>query len=340
MTTARVRRRVVAPVAVVAALAAIRLACPVPLAAQNPELGLTKAERDSLLARYHQIFPIGGRQALERGYDLPAPLGFNLGFFSMAQDIEITNLAIGFNGAPQPVDFITFEGASARVDNYNARVDLWVLPVLNVYVIGGYGSGRTNVRLAEPIAFETTADFRGSNIGVGLTGVYGYKSLFVVADYNHQWAFSSLLNAPVPADVFSARLGRSFRIGERSRRIKGTAWVGPMLQSLKAQTDGSIKISDVVGSDTGAMFDDYKNSDWYQALRPPGQALVDDFVKRIQGGLDTTVVNYRLDKKVTDPWNMLVGGTFDFGDHWGVRYEVGFIGRKSVLLLGNYRIRI
>jgi hypothetical protein len=310
------------------------------VAAQNPDLGLTKAERDSILAHYHQIFPIGGRQAVERGYDLPAPLGFNLGIFSMTQDLVISNLGIGFNKPAQPVDFITFESASARVDNYNARVDLWVLPVLNVYVIGGYGDGQTKIQLAEPVPIHTTAEFKGSNIGVGVTGVYGYRRAFVVADYNHQWAFSSLLNAPVPADIFSARLGRSFRVGERQKRIKGTFWVGTMLQSLKAETDGSIALADVLEPGADSLFTNYQQSDWYQALRPPGKALVDEFVQRLGGGLDTTVVNYRLDKKPADPWNMLVGGTFDFGVHWGVRYEVGFIGRTSWLLLGNYRIRI
>ena len=37
-------------------------------------------------------------------------------------------------------------------------------------------------------------------------------------------------------------------------------------------------------------------------------------------------------------WNMLVGGTFDIGAHWGLRAEFGFIHRKSVFLMGNYRI--
>ncbi len=126
-------------------------------------MSLSQQERDSLLKDYDQIFPIWGRKALERGFQTPLPLGFNVGFYSMRQDIEISNLGIGFNKPAQPVSFITFEGASARLDLVNARMDLWLFPFLNVYGIVGTGSGTTTVRIAEPVAFETRADFDGAS---------------------------------------------------------------------------------------------------------------------------------------------------------------------------------
>ena len=67
---------------------------------------------------------------------------------------------------------------------------------------------------------------------------------------------------------------------------------------------------------------------------------MDNFVGRIQGGLDTTVVNYSLNKKMADPWNVLLGGTLDVGPHWGIRGELGFLRRKSILVMGNYRIAL
>ena len=39
---------------------------------------------------------------------------------------------------------------------HNPRVDLWLFPFLNVYVMGGYGYGHTTVKIAEPVPFETT----------------------------------------------------------------------------------------------------------------------------------------------------------------------------------------
>ena len=320
-----------------AALLALLLAAVPALRAQNPDLVLSQAERDSMLANYDQIFPFKGREAIRRGFNMPLPLGFNIGYFGMTQDVAISDLGLGFNAPPQPVSFITFEGAEATLSLISARVDLWVLPFLNFYVMGGTGFGETTVRIATPVAFETTAEFNGGNLGLGVTGAFGFKSFFAVADFNHQWGFSSLLENPVPANIFSARIGRGIRF---SRTTRGTLWVGTMFQSLESATNGSIRLDEVFGPGADSLFTNYQNSAWYQALGPGEQALVDNFVQRLGGALDTTTVNYNLNKKVADPWNMLIGGTMDFGRHWGLRAEVGFIGRKSIMLMANYRIKI
>ena len=313
---------------------------PLQLAAQNPDLALPQAERDSILAHYHQIFPIWGRKAIERGFDLPAPFGFNVGMFAASQGIVISNLGVGFNQPAQPADFIKFREANAKLTNWNVRADLWVFPFLNVYGIAGTGPGHTTVHIIEPVAFSTTADFQGENFGIGLTGAFGFRRNFVVLDWNHQWASSSLLAAPVPVNVFSTRVGRGFRLGTRARRMKGTLWVGTMLQTMKNETVGSIRLSEVVPPGLDSLFNGYQSSPWYQALTPAQQALVDNFVQRLGGGLDTTVVNYTLNKKVADPWNLLIGGTIDYRRHWGLRAEVGLIGRTSAFLMLNYRITL
>ena len=316
----------------------VTLLIPLRLAAQNPDLALTQAERDSVLATYHQIFPIWGRKAVERGFDLPNPLGFNVGGFGANQDLLISNLGLGFNAPPQPVDFITFSGAEAKLTNWNTRVDLWVFPFLNVYTMLGTGPAQTTVHLATPVEFTSVAKFKGSNFGLGLTGAFGFRRNFVVVDYNHQWAFSSLLDAPVPVNVLSMRLGKAFRVGARAKRMRTTLWIGTMFQSLKTGTTGSVKLADVLPPGVDSLFNNYQNQPWYSALTPAQKALVDNFVQRLQGGLDTTVVNYSLNKKLADPWNMVLGGTFDVGRHWGLRAEFGFIGRTSFLWMANYRI--
>ena len=320
-------------------LALAVLTLPLTLAAQqNPDLALTQQERDSVLAHYDNIFPIWGRKAIERGFSLPAPLGFNIGGFYANQDIVISNLGLGFNADPVPVDFITFKTAQAKLTNFNVRTDLWVFPFLNVYLMAGTGNGQTTVHIAEPVEFTTVADFKGSNFGIGFTGAFGIKRNFAVVDFNHQWAFSSLLKSPVPVNVLSMRYGKAFRVGQRHKRMRATAWIGTMFQKMKNETVGSINLADVIPGGTDSLFVGYDTTSWYQGLTPPQQGLVDNFVQRIQGRLDTTTVNYTLNKKVADPWNLLLGGTFDWGRHWGLRGEVGFIGRKSFMLMGNYRV--
>jgi hypothetical protein len=321
-------------------IGAVALLLPLRLAAQNPDLALTPEERDSVLKQYHQIFPIWGRKAIERGYDVQTPLGFNIGWFGAEQDIIISDLSLGFNAPPEQASFITLDKAQSKLTNWNVRTDLWVFPFLNVYLMAGTGNGETKVHITEPVQFTTTAEFKGNNLGVGLTGVYGFNRYFVVADLNHQWAFSSLLEAAVPVNVFSARLGQAFRVGQRSKHMKGTAWLGTMYQNMQNGTVGSINLATVLPPGSEGLFNNYQNAPWYQDLSAREKALVDNFVGRIQGGLDTTVVNYSLNKKMADPWNMLVGGTLDVGPHWGIRGELGFLRRKSILVMGNYRITL
>ena len=52
----------------------VTLACAGIAAAQNPDLELSQAERDSILTTYHQVFPLWGRKAIERGFLLPLPV--------------------------------------------------------------------------------------------------------------------------------------------------------------------------------------------------------------------------------------------------------------------------
>mgnify|MGYP001316288093 CR=1 FL=1 len=169
---------------------------PLRLAAQNPDLALTQVERDSILKTYHQIFPIWGRKAIERGFDLPTPLGFNIVAFGAKQDILISDLGLGFNAPADPVSFIKFSGAEAKLTNFSVRTDLWVFPFLNFYAMLGKGPGRTTVHISEPVAFSTEAKFSGTNFGLGFTGAFGIKRNFAVIDFNHQWAKSELLASP------------------------------------------------------------------------------------------------------------------------------------------------
>ncbi|HSE67979.1 MAG TPA: hypothetical protein VLB12_13415, partial [Gemmatimonadales bacterium] len=77
-----------------ALLALLTLAIPRNAVAQNPDLALTQEERDSVLKDYHNIFPLWGRKAVERGFDLPKPLGLNVIGLYMNQGIEITDLGL------------------------------------------------------------------------------------------------------------------------------------------------------------------------------------------------------------------------------------------------------
>ena len=82
-----------------------------------------------------------------------------------------------------------------------------------------------------------------------------------------------------------------------------------------------------------------QNQPWYMNLTPAQKVVVDQIVNALlSSNPGNTTINYQLKKDPADPWNMLVGGTFDYGRHWGLRAEVGFIGRVSALIMANYRV--
>ena len=318
--------------------AVISLAAATSASAQNPDLALSKAERDSILKTYDNVFPIWGRKAIEKGFDLPYPAGLGVNFVYASQNIDLKNLGLSTGSNPVvPVDVIKFGDTKAPVLTPNLRADLWVLPFLNVYAFGGVAWVTTDVAVAEPVAFTTSVDQSGYYAGLGATATMGIKHNWLAFDLNTAWTKTEKLDEPVRTRIFGIRFGRAQKLqGEQRLAL----WVGAMKQTLKSTTNGSINLSEVIegGGGQGGNFDGYQDSEWYQGLPPAQQRVVDEIVQRIQG-IDPTdvVVNYSLDKATADPWNMLVGTSYDFSKRWAARAEAGFIGRKSLLMMLNYR---
>jgi hypothetical protein len=315
---------------------AMLLTAPVVLA-QNPDLILSQAERDSILANYDYVFPIWGRQAIERGFDIPYPVGININQLYMNQGIDIPRLGLSVQDYPiQEVEFVEFDDADSRVTTVNGRVDLWLFPFLNIYGFGGEGFATTEVKIAEPIEFTSTVDQTGAYYGFGLTTAAGIKRNWLSVDINWSWTDLEKLSEPVRARIIGIRYGRTVRLGGRKRLA---FWVGTMHQKLATETGGSISLSEALPSSVGDQLENYQDSDWYQDLRPPQKILVDQFMERILGyDWGATKVNYDLDKKPADPWNLLLGTNFELNKTWHLRLEAGFVGRKQFLANLCYRL--
>ena len=310
-------------------------------AAQNPDLMLSQAERDSILADYDNIFPIWGRQAIERGFDLPKPIGLNVIGVYVDQNIDISNLGLSTGDSPLvPVDGIGFGDNTSSVFTLNGRLDLWVFPFLNVYGLAGKAWANTTVELTEPVPFTASVDQTGTYVGTGITAAFGIKRFWVSADQNWTWTKLEKLEEAVPGRIFSVRLGRAFAVGPGKQL---SFWVGAMRARISAETLGSIGLSEVIPPETVDGIRDrlegIEDSDWYQDLPPGQRVVVDEIVDRLlNADAGDLTINYSIDKSLSDPWNMLAGANFDMSKRWTVRSEVGFIGRFSLLLSAVYRL--
>jgi hypothetical protein len=254
-----------------------------------------------------------------------------------SQNIDITNLSLSTGDNPVvPIQVVKFGDVTAPIFTANLRADLWLLPFLNVYGFGGHAWVSTDVNLAEPVAFHTKVDQEGSYLGFGTTATMGIKHNWLAFDVNWAWTQTEKLSEPVRTRIFGIRFGRA-------QKLKGTQrlalWVGAMKQTLNSTTKGSIDLSEVIsGGGSGGGLGDYQNSEWYQGLTPQQKVVIDAIAQRLQNAdLSDVTINYHLDKAVTDPWNMLVGASYEFNKRWQARVEPGFIGRKQLLAQVNYR---
>ena len=309
--------------------------------AQNPDLALTQAERDSILKTYKQVFPIWGRKAIERGFLLPLPVGLNINTFAMEQGVALSELGLSTNDNPIAAsEFIVLGEATSRVASVNFRGDLWVLPFLNVYGMYGTAWASTTVPVTEPVQFTSDVDQTGQYWGVGLTSTIGIKHNWLAVDVNWTWTDLEKLDMPVRGRVLGLRYGRTIKLNAKSR---ANFWIGANNQKFATATDGSIALNEAIPPDVQDSLQNalanYQNSPWYQGLGPIGQRAADSLVAGIiAADLGSTTINYHLDKAPADPWNMIIGGSYELTRNWHFRGEVGFIGRVQALLVLNYRL--
>ena len=297
-------------------------------------------------AGYPYRFPILGSKVVAKGFNIQYPVGAMLNFTNGSQQVNITDLKVGVNDIdPVPLDFVKFGEVKATMQSVTSRVDLWVLPFVDVYGIVGLVQAKTNVEVVSPFQFSSEADFKGYTMGLGTTLAGGYHGIITISDINYTWTHMNKLDDRVKSLMVTPRVGYNFTFREKPNR-SFALWVGATGFFVNKGTSGSIDLSDLAP----AMDKDQaekivaETEQWYKSLTKPQQVVVKRIAQSILNRLnnlpDDITINYSLKKNPISNWSMLVGGQFQFNKRWQVRTEVGFLGgRSSVLLSGNYRWR-
>src|SRR6478672_9425506 len=111
-----------------------------------------QAYADSLRRmNYPYTFPLWGKKAYKKGFDVPYPWGIGANYFWAKQEVTITNISVGFNGKG-PVDLtnvIKFGKINATANAYTVRPDLFVFPFLSIYGVFGVGNSSIEVPVVE-----------------------------------------------------------------------------------------------------------------------------------------------------------------------------------------------
>ena len=298
--------------------------------AQAPDIDVTGTPKT-----WPYAFPLMGHKLAERGMKFPLPFGVGLNYAFANQPIEISRVAVGVNDGEMVdiTDTIVFDKLNSQIHLLNLRADLWVLPFLNLYLMGNFlPQAKTDVSIAQPFAFDAGATQSGYGGGFGFTGSFGVWGFFGTVDLNWTWNKLQKLDIPVGTYLLTPRFGRN--LGKLAG-LEFILWVGAMRQSIDSETKGAIRLSEAVGDAADGSFKE-KVQDWYDGLPPGRQAIFQGLVDRIQAPGDP-VIHYDLDKAIAYPWNMLVGTEIGLTDAWRIRAEVGFIHRTQVIIGINYR---
>jgi hypothetical protein len=148
-------------------------------------------------SRGSSFLPLMGDMARKHGVELPLPFGAGLVYYHLERDIEISDVRVGRNGAP-PVSVSNFAnlGSTSNVENLNLKLDVWLLPFVNVYGIVGYiwNSSDTRIDVTVPPLLPTgpprqlstvvPTTIEGTVGGVGMTLAGGYGAFFITYDVN------------------------------------------------------------------------------------------------------------------------------------------------------------
>lgn len=292
---------------------------------------------------YKYPLPILGKGAYKKGYDLPLAWGLSGVYFTQTQEITIDKISIGFNGS-ELIDIsniIKFGPTIATTNAYTIRPDVWILPFFNLYGIIGVGTTETNVNLLKPIGFNTSQHFIANSFGVGATFSGALGPIWIAWDNNYNFVDVDVIVEPVPAFNSGLRIGHTIRFPYKPERSL-SVWGGVFYQSIQNDTQGSIALQDVFPNFGNDNVINYLN-DWASTLPPAQRVIVNqiiDALDSISNGIDPgeASIEYKLDKRVTEPINLIFGAQYQFNKNWMLRTELGVFGKRSQFLLNlNYR---
>jgi hypothetical protein len=308
--------------------------------AQVPDYDLlrTQSEKDSLAtAEYPYIFPLFGKNVVRKGFDLPLPVGINISYYQQSMGVIIDQVSLGLGGDQlMPLTFVEFADVTNKAKNYNARLDLWLFPFLNIYGMLGYAKADANVILNAPFYFETVVDFSGWAYGGGAVFAFGLQGFWITANGNLAWTDMEDYYDPVRATVLSFRLGRTLKLMKnRSLQI----WLGTMYQDPESIVNGRFLLADIVSDELAGQFQDYYLTPWYNALTPEEQQFIDAFVQTMMQGTTDTRLDYQAEQHPEQTWNMIAGAQLELSKRLNLQTEAGFLGSRTSLLVNlNYRL--
>ncbi|KJF93636.1 hypothetical protein [Photobacterium leiognathi] len=257
---------------------------------------------------YAQSFtlPIWKEEAQALGYELPKPIGFNLSYMALEQNIDVNS--IDLKGLPIWIPELDMqaEQGSQTSEVLTLRADMWLFPFLNLYVLGGKMTGTSET--AVNVHNKFLGDYRIDNFKLDLDGYLygggvvlagGYKQIFGLVDISYTETELTVIDGSISAWVISPRIGYDFYQQGLPLRV----WGGAMYQNVEQSLSG--KLSDL--------------------NLPP-------FIENIaKNG------TFHIEQQLSTPWNPILGMQYQINPSLYLLAEAGFGDRTSLFTSIDFR---
>ena len=327
---------------------------------------------------YPYALPIWGAKVTAMGFDLPYSAGVGVNYLWQESHLIIEDLLVGFNNGPMYDldEIVRFNDAIASASAVNIRPDIWVLPFLNIYGLFTQAKTSTEINAGvwlpdtanvwkEVTSFSSLAEFDATGVGFGMTPTMGIGGGWLALDMNVTWQSISALEKPVFTFVFGPRMGKSFKLKKPESNI--SVWAGAFRLKLKSETAGSLPLNEVLPVDDLQIKVDnglarvesgqIAVDEWWSGLTPVEQKnpankakyetanrtldtagnLFNSMDAALNDG-ESATVQYSLNKRPKNMWNMVVGTQYQINKHFMLRAEAGFLASRTQFIGGlQYR---
>lgn len=182
------------------------------------------------------FLPIFGKEAREKGYELPKSYGINVNYMNIHQNIDVKSISFDslmfsqkifgkLIQLPIPSDAFKIDVHSTRQRSHTEtlRLDAWVFPFMNIYGVVGHTKGRSiskidvgsNIPAVDKIikkigdmdGIDFVLNFKGTTYGLGTTFAGGVGNWFGLLDLNYTRTKLNIIDGNIKAFTLAPRVG-------------------------------------------------------------------------------------------------------------------------------------
>ena len=303
-----------------------------------------EAYRDSLKETpYPWRLPVMGAKVRKLGFDIPYPNGVMLAYALSRQQLTVDNLEVNFN----PDNLINVDGLArfqsivANVNAYTARYDFWLLPFMNLSVIGGKVNSVTDVHLGLPFDLKFSVNTPGTTVGWGSVVAGGVGPMVMSGDFTMAWTWTPNTDRPNATVILGGRVGYMLRFKRRPDRNL-VFLVGGQYLRLNPYSTGKADLENLVGITPEKKQNALEQLNaWYGDLTSREQEVLAPIYDGLSGWLsrdESTFIYYSFNKRLYYPWSLSAGVNFQINHRYQLTGMYSFLGSREQIVLGlTYR---